>query len=130
MATDMQVRQALADSIDTISGIRGHAFTPGQVSPPAAIVIEIDVEFDASMQRGSDRMVALVRLLTGGDMRAAQARLSELVDEVRARIWDDPTLGDVVSDSRLRRKRGDTEGQVDAYGATFTVVDVEVEIIT
>ena len=130
MATDIEVRQALAESIDQIDGIRGHEFTPGQVNPPAAIVIEMDVEFDASMQRGSDRMIALVRLLTGGDMRSAQTRLSQMVADVRARIWDDPTLGDVVSDCRLRRKRGDSEGQIDAYGATFAVVDVEVEIIT
>ena len=130
MATDTEVREALADSLSQVTGLRGHGYAPGQINPPAAVVVEVNVDFDASMQRGSDEMNAVVRLLVGGDLRSAQLRLSQLVYDVRERLWTDNTLAGTVSDCRLHRKRGDSEGQVDIGGATFAVVDLEVQIIT
>lgn len=130
MATDTQVRVALADSLSEVVGLRGHAWTPGQLQGRDAVVIEVNVDFDASMQRGADEMNVVVRLLVGGDLRTAQQRLSELVYLVRDRLWSDPTLDDTVSDCRLHRKRGDSEGQVDVGGSQFAVVDLEVQIIT
>jgi hypothetical protein len=128
--TDLEVREALAQVVGKVDGLRSHPFTPGQIHPPAAVVIELNVDFDATMQRGSDSMTAVVRLLTGGDLRPAQIALSGLVYKVRDELWDDPTLGGVVSDCRLFRKRGDSEGQIDVGGALFAVVDLEVQVTT
>lgn len=129
-ATDTEVREALADSLDAVEGLRGHPYTPGQLQGRDAVVIEVNVDFDASMQRGSDEMNVVVRLLIGGDLRTAQQRMSDLVYKVRERLWTDNTLDDTVSDARLHRKRGDSEGQIDVGGSTFAVVDLEVQIIT
>jgi hypothetical protein len=129
-ATDTQVREALAAVIGKVDGLRAHPFVPGQINPPAAIVTEVNVDFDASMQRGSDEMTVLVRLLTGGDFRSAQQRLSELTYLIRDELWDDPTLGGVVADARLFRRRGDSEGQVDVGGGVFAVVDIEFQVVT
>ena len=130
MATDTEVREALADSLSAVEGLRGHAYTPGQLQGRDAVVIEVNVDFDAAMQRGADEMNVVVRLLVGGDMRSAQQRLSGLVYTVRDRLWTDNTLDGTVSDCRLHRKRGDSEGQIDVGGSTFAVVDLEVQIIT
>jgi len=130
MATDTEVRIAVAETLKAVDGLRTHAFTPGQINTPAAVVIQVDVQFDHAMQRGSEHMVAIVRLLTSGELGAAQRSLSELAYQCRDAMWDDPSLGGVVSDARVRRKRGDSEGQVDAGGAVLTVVDIEVEVIT
>jgi len=128
--TDSDVRNAIADTLEAVPGLRTHAFTPGQVNAPAAVVIQVDIEFDLSMQRGSERMLAIVRLLTSGELASAQRSLSSLIWQCRDAVWEDPTLGGVVQDARVRRKRGDSEGQVDAGGAVLTVVDIEVEVIT
>jgi len=130
MATDYEVRVALADTLDAVDGLRTHAFTPGQVNPPAAVVISVDVQFDLAMQRGSERMLAVVRLLTGGEMRSAQITLSQLIYTCRDVLWDNASLGGVVQDARLARKRGESEGQIDVAGSTYAVVDYEVEVIT
>ena len=128
--TDTEVREALSQTLTDVAGLRTHAFTPGTISPPAAIIIEVDVQFDAAMGRASDNMTVRVRLFTGGELRSAQLALSKLIYQVRDALWEDPSLGGVVSDCRLSRRVGDSEGQVDVGGATYTVVDVEVEVVT
>lgn len=128
--TDTDVREAVAKTLAKVDGLRPHAYTPGAINVPAAVVTEIDVDFDATMGRASDEMTVRLRLLTGGEMRAAQLSLSALTYAIRDVLWDDPTLGDVVSDCRLRRRIGDSEGQVDVAGATYTVVDIELQVVT
>ena len=128
--TDTEVREAVAVTLDKVDGLTADAFTPGTVNAPAAIVTEVDVQFDAAMGRGSDEMTVRVRLLTGGDMRASQESLSALIYKIRDELWDDPTLGDVVSDCRLARRIGDSEGQIQVGGATFAVVDIELQVFT
>jgi len=129
-ATDIEVRIALMDTLDAVPGLRTHAFTPGQINPPAAVLISMEVQFDLAMQRGSDRMMGVVRLLASGEMTTAQRTLSDLIYACRDVLWNEPELGGVVQDARLQRKRGDSEGQIDVGGATFAVVDFEVEVIT
>jgi len=129
-ATDYDVRLALMATLDLVPGLRTHAFTPGQVNPPAAVIVQLGVEFDMAMQRGSERMVAVVRLLVGGELATSQVTLSQLIYTIRDVLWDNADLGGAVQDARLMRKRGDSEGQLDLAGATYAVVDIEVEVIT
>lgn len=129
-ATDTEVREALATTLEAVTGLRPHAYVPASIAPPAAVVTEIDVDFDAAMGRASDEMTVRVRLLTSGELRAAQLNLSALTYAIRTALWENPTLGDVVADSRLQRRIGDSEGQVDVGGATYTVVDLEIQVVT
>lgn len=129
-ATDTQVREAIAKTLKAVDGLRPHAYVPASISPPAAVVIEVDVDFDAAMGRGSDEMTVRLRLLTSGELRSAQLNLSALTYAIRTALWDNPTLGDVVSDCRLQRRVGDSEGQVDVGGATYTVVDLQIQVVT
>ena len=128
--TDTEVREAVAATLNEVDGLQADAFTPGRVNPPAAIVTEVDVQFDAAMGRASDEMTVRVRLLTGGDMLSAQLSLSQQIYAIRDALWDDPTLGDVVADCRLARRIGDSEGQIDVGGATYAVVDIELQVFT
>ena len=129
-ATDTEVREALAVALKAVDGLRPHAYVPAAISPPAAVVTEVDVDFDAAMGRASDEMTVRMRLLASGELRAAQLNLSALTYAIRTALWENPTLGDVVSDCRLRRRIGESEGQVDVGGATYTVVDLEVQVVT
>lgn len=127
MATRQQVRKAVGDALDSIDGVRGHAYTPGQVNPPAVVVIEVDVSFDATMQRGADDFTVLCRAMTGGDLRAAQDKLDEIVSTVKAEL--DGDLDGTVHFARVSRIRGDTEGQIEVGGSTFAVIDFEIEVV-
>lgn len=122
-----QVLEALGTALDGIAGIHGHAYTPDTIQTDAAIVTELDVRFDATMQRGADDMTATVRLLTAGDFRSAQQRLFTLVATVRDGL--DGDLGGVVHYARVSRIRGDSWGQITVGEQTFAVVDFEVEIV-
>lgn len=60
------VMQALADRLDTISGLRVYAFVPDSVQPPAAIVAYPETyTYDETMRRGLDRMTIPVYVLVG-----------------------------------------------------------------
>jgi len=123
------VRDAAAEILDGIDGLRGHPRAPRTVVPPAAVVTEVDADYDTTFGRGADTYTLIVRLLVGGDMRAAQIRLDELADEVKGSFEADPTLGGVAHTSRVTRVRGDSEGEVDVGQQTFYVIDVEIEVI-
>lgn len=128
MKTRQQVRKILAEHLDAVHGLRGHPYVPGQISPPAVVVVEVGVEFDVTMGRGSDQHNAVCRLLVGGDFRSAQDRLDGWVSQLKDVV--DGDLGGQVDYARLTRIRGDSEGQIDVGGATFAVVDFDVEILT
>jgi hypothetical protein len=117
----------LADHLDKLDGLRGWPYVPGQINPPAVVVVEVGVEFDATMARGSDQFDVRCRLIVGGDFRAAQDRLDDLVSQLKGHV--DGDLGGQVDYARMTRIRGDSEGQVDVGGATFHVVDFDVEIV-
>jgi hypothetical protein len=60
------VMQAVADRIDTISGLRCFAYPPGTVTPPAAVVSYPEAyDFDATYGRGMDRMSLPVVVAVG-----------------------------------------------------------------
>ena len=123
------VRNAAAEVLDGIAGLRGHAHAPRTVSAPAAVVLEVDVVYDTTFGRGSDTYTLIVRVLTQGDMRAAQLKLDEVTDQIKAAFEADPTLDGHADTSRVTRVRGDSEGYVDVGQSQFYVVDVEIEVI-
>lgn len=127
MTTEEEVRDAVADTLNTISGLRAHAETPGHINPPAVVVIEVDTVFDATMARGSDDFTIRCRMFLGGDLRAAQRRMFSEIAKLKPVV--DGNLGGAVDYSRLTRIRGDSEGQVDVGGSTFVVRDFDIEAV-
>lgn len=126
-ATRTAVRDALATALSTVDGIVGHAYTPDTPHSGDVIIIEMDVRFDKTMQRGADDMTALCRALTVGDFRSAQENLDVMVTSVRDGL--DGDLGGTVHYARVARIRGDSEGQIQVGQQTFAVIDFEVEIV-
>lgn len=131
MADLKQVRDAIADRFSEITGLTGLKKVPGEITPPAALVLLDGVTFDTTMQRGSDEyeFVGLV-LVSRGSERAGQDALYDYMAgsgdrSVKAAFEADPTLGGLVFDARVSEIRapGDTTiGAVTYYGAPFVIV--------
>lgn len=70
------VMDELAAQVDTITGLRVHPSPPDTISPPAAVVTYPGVlTFDATYQRGMDRMDPSVVVLVGRVSNAAAHKL-------------------------------------------------------
>jgi hypothetical protein len=76
------VMQALADRLDTITGLRVHAHPPDKITPPAAVVTYPDrVDYDQTYARGMDRLELPVVVLVGKvSARASRDDLARFVD--------------------------------------------------
>ncbi len=80
------VMQAVADRLDTITGLRGFGFPPDSVTPPAAIVSYPDeYHFDDTYRRGMDRLTLPVVVVVGRvSDRASRDQLGVYCDGVGA----------------------------------------------
>jgi hypothetical protein len=77
------VMQAIADRIDTITGLRVYAYPPDVVQPPAAIVTYPDAyTFDATYGRGMDRITDLPIVVLVGKVsdRASRDTITQYVN--------------------------------------------------
>jgi len=76
------VMQAVADRIDTVTGLRVYAHPPDSVEAPAAIVTYPDTyTYDATYGRGMDRIEALPVVLLVGKVsgRASRDKVAQYV---------------------------------------------------
>lgn len=130
MADFADIADWVGEALDSIDGVRGYADVPAQINPPRGgtvmLPVEIDVEFDATMARGLDVYVVMVRALASGDLRAAQKALASSISKVKDEL--DGDLDGKVDYARVTRIRGDTWGQITVANATFTIIDFEIEI--
>ena len=77
------VMQEIADRIDTITGLRVHAYPPNSVVPPAAIVSYPDTyNYDETYGRGMDRIEELPVVLLVGKVsdRASRDKITQYVN--------------------------------------------------
>jgi hypothetical protein len=76
------VMDAVANRLDTITSLRVHAYPPGTVTPPAAVVSYPEtVAFDETYGRGMDQMTVPVVLVVGKvSDRAARDALGAYCD--------------------------------------------------
>lgn len=80
MAGLAEVRQAVADALNTIDGLRATAVLE-QMQPPMAVVEPDRVDWRTAMQRGHDAWTLLVRVLLGmASQRAAELARNEFFD--------------------------------------------------
>jgi hypothetical protein len=74
-------REAMADAINTINGLKAHPRVPGQVHTPCAIVEPGEVDWRTAQQRGHDKWDILIRVLLGTvSNEAAQLARDEFFD--------------------------------------------------
>jgi hypothetical protein len=119
--TPTGVRTGLATAIDSIAGLRCFDYVPDAVSPPAAVIEPIEVNYGVAMQDGLDQYQAYILVIVGRmSERSAQDRLDAYVtssgaSSIKAKVEADPTLGGACSTLQV----------TDANPRTVTVSGVE-----
>lgn len=74
-------REAVADALNTIAGLTGHARVPGQIHTPCAIVEPGEVDWRTAQQRGHDKWDLTIRVLLGTvSSEASQQTRDEFFD--------------------------------------------------
>lgn len=133
MASVTSIRNGLATRLNTITGLTAHAVVKGQIVPPAAVVGGPDIDFDATMGRGSDDFVFSVKLLVSSQITPdAQVKLDGYLDgsgattTVKGAVEADDTLGGVVSFAWVARVR--QYGLVEYAGTQYVGCEFLIEV--
>lgn len=140
MASVTALRNGLKTRLDTISGLRAHAFVTGDVVPPAAVVIPGDpsrknamaINYDCTMGRGSDDFIFTVLLIVSNKVeRVSQDALDAYLDgsgatSVKAAIEADGTLGGIAHFTNVTGVRD--YGAVSYGGQTYVGAEIMVEV--
>ena len=103
-ATLTQVRQGLAAALGTIDGLEVHAFRPGTITPPAAIVYPAPgafLDYQVTMDAAADlRLVILVVVEWGEEQSAAEQLDAFIADSgpssINGTVDANQTLGGIV----------------------------------
>ena len=105
------VRTGLGTALDTITGLRVFDYVPDSLSPPAAVVEPLEVDYDEAMQRGLDFYRAFILVIVGRmSDRSSQDRLDAYVagsgaSSVKAALEANRTLGGACSTLQVTSAR-------------------------
>lgn len=105
------VRAGLGTALDTITGLRVFDYVPDSLSPPAAVVEPLEVDYDEAMQRGLDFYRAFILIIVGRmSDRSSQDRLDAYVagsgaSSVKAALEADKSLGGACSTLQVTSAR-------------------------
>jgi hypothetical protein len=124
------VRTGLSTALDTITNLRCFDYVPDSLSPPAAIVEPLEIEYGTAMANGLNRVTAYVLIVVGRmSDRSSQDRIDAYVNttgasSVVAAIEADPTLGGtaeslVVTD--FRPLNAEDVASLQYWGGAFDV---------
>ncbi len=109
--TPTGVRTGLGTALDTIAGLRVFDYVPDSLSPPAAVVEPLEVDYDEAMQRGLDFYRAFILVIVGRmSDRSSQDRLDAYVagsgvSSVKAALESNRTLGGACSTLQVTSAR-------------------------
>jgi hypothetical protein len=112
------VRAGLKTRLATITGLRVWDVIPDQVTPPGAVVGQLDFTFDIDNARGLDLAnVDIYVIVQRFDARSSQNKLDEYLGSgaksIKTAIEGDKTLGGVVNTLRVTRAEAGTYVQGD-----------------
>lgn len=116
------VRDNLKTSLETISGLRAFDLIPDVITPPAAIVGQLDFTFDIDNARGLDQAQVDVLVIV---QRFSERSGQDLLDaylagsgagSIKAAIEGDRTLGGAVNTLRVT---GAEAGTYESQGVEF-----------
>jgi hypothetical protein len=117
-----QVRDALKTRLQTISGLRVYELIPEPITPPCAIVGQLDFTFDIDNARGLDQAnVDIYVIVQRFSERAGQDKLDGYLagtgaTSIKAAIEGDRTLGGTCQTLRVI---GAESGTYDSQSVTF-----------
>jgi hypothetical protein len=117
-----QVRDALKTRLQTISGLRVYEIIPEPITPPCAIVGQLDFTFDIDNARGLDQAnVDIYVIVQRFSERAGQDKLDGYLagtgaTSIKAAIEGDRTLGGTCQTLRVI---GAESGTYDSQSVTF-----------
>lgn len=113
------VRDGLKTRLQTITGLRAYDVIPDKVTPPCAIVGQLDFTFDIDNARGLDQASLDVYVIVQRlDARSGQNKLDEYLgsgsSSIKSAIEGDRTLGGAVNTLRVTSAEAGTyiEGEV------------------
>lgn len=113
------VRDGIKTRLQTISGLRVWDVIPDQVTPPGAVVGQLDFTFDIDNARGVDLAnVDVYVIVQRMDARSGQNKLDGYLagsgsSSIKAAIEGDRTLGGTVNTLRVTRAEAGTYLQGD-----------------
>ena len=105
------VRAGLGTALDTITGLRAFDYVTDSLSPPAAVVEPLEIDYDEAMRRGLDVYRAYILVIVGRmSDRSSQDRLDAYVagsgaSSVKAALESDKTLGGACSTLQVTSAR-------------------------
>lgn len=117
-----QVRDALKTRLQTISGLRVYELIPEPITPPCAVVGQLDFTFDIDNARGLDQAnVDIYVIVQRFSERAGQDKLDGYLagtgaTSIKAAIEGDRTLGGTCQTLRVI---GAESGTYDSQSVTF-----------
>ena len=105
MSNVRALREALAEAMGSVDGLRTSATVPDNPRPPIAIVMPERIVYDLNARRGADTFYFTVMLLVGrADDRASQNNIDQFItgdSSLKAAIEADRTLGGVANTCRV-----------------------------
>ena len=117
-----QVRDGLKTRLQTITGLRVYDLIPEPVTPPCAVVGQLDLTFDIDNARGLDQAnVDIYVFVQRFSERAGQDKLDAYLagsgsSSIKTAIEGDRTLGGVVNTLRVTSAES---GQYESQGNLF-----------
>jgi hypothetical protein len=117
-----QVRDGLKTNLQTITGLRVYDLIPDTVTPPAAVVGQLDFTFDIDNARGLDQAQVDVLVIVQRFSERSGQNLLDLylsgsgASSIKAAIEGDRTLGGVVNTLRVT---GAEAGTYESQGVEF-----------
>jgi len=131
MSSIADLRDGIAERLETVPNLRVSATFLDAPRPPVAMVLPERVDYDLNANRGADTFFFLISLLVGrADDRAAQRNIDTYIvgtDSVKAAIEADRTLGGVANTARVTEMRN--YGQVSVGDVVYLGVEFEVEVV-
>ncbi|NDE71764.1 MAG: hypothetical protein EB054_03530 [Actinobacteria bacterium] len=126
------VRDNLKTQLSSISGLRIYDTVPDSINVPAAVVGMLDMDFDATMNRGYDRATLDVILITGRmSERSAQNTLDTYLSgsgnsSIKTVVEANKTLSGAVQTLRVTAA---TSGSIQVSGIDYLAYRFRVELI-
>jgi hypothetical protein len=132
MISDLSaVRKGIVANLSAVFPFQVSPYMLSNPTPPALYVVPNGIDFDASMQRGYDRLYFLVRLVVANNLDVpSQSALDDMCSpvgatSVKTALESDVSLGGAVSYARVAKVSAPhllvTPGSPDALAVDFTV---------
>lgn len=131
MATVAEIREAIATSLQTISGLQVYARPPGEIAVPAAIVRRRQTTYDVTFDGDDDTTFAVTVFVSFANTDVATDAIDAYLSptgasSLVAAIHTDPTLGGVVAYARVTSAEG--ERVTNYAGIDYLSAEIVIEI--